>query len=41
MQIPSPCLSMRDGISRGPFFKAGDPPADIAAPGERRHGNPA
>lgn len=31
MQTPIPCLFMRGGTSRGPFFKAGDLPADIAA----------
>lgn len=30
MQTPIPCLFMRGGTSRGPFFKAGDLPADIA-----------
>jgi 4-oxalomesaconate tautomerase len=31
MQIPIPCLFMRGGTSRGPFFKASDLPADVAA----------
>ena len=31
MQTPIPCLFMRGGTSRGPFFKAADLPADIAA----------
>jgi 4-oxalomesaconate tautomerase len=31
MQTAIPCLFMRGGTSRGPFFKAGDLPADIAA----------
>ena len=30
MQTAIPCLFMRGGTSRGPFFKAGDLPADIA-----------
>nr|WP_294554471.1 4-oxalomesaconate tautomerase [uncultured Rhodopila sp.] len=31
MQTAIPCLFMRGGTSRGPFFKAADLPADIAA----------
>jgi 4-oxalomesaconate tautomerase len=31
MQHPIPCLFMRGGTSRGPFFKADDLPADTAA----------
>jgi 4-oxalomesaconate tautomerase len=30
MQTPIPCLFMRGGTSRGPFFKATDLPADVA-----------
>jgi len=30
MQTPIPCLFMRGGTSRGPFFNAADLPADIA-----------
>jgi len=30
MQRPIPCLFMRGGTSRGPFFRAADLPADIA-----------
>ena len=30
MQRPIPCLFMRGGTSRGPFFRASDLPADIA-----------
>ncbi len=30
MQTPIPCLFMRGGTSRGPFFKASDLPADVA-----------
>ena len=30
MQTPIPCLFMRGGTSRGPFFKANDLPADLA-----------
>src|SRR5713226_4268043 len=29
MQTPIPCLFMRGGTSRGPFFKASDLPADL------------
>src|SRR5450759_2098661 len=29
MQTPIPCLFMRGGTSRGPFFNAADLPADI------------
>ena len=31
MQRAIPCLFMRGGTSRGPFFAAADLPADIAA----------
>ena len=30
MQTAIPCLFMRGGTSRGPFFKAADLPADVA-----------
>jgi len=30
MQRPIPCLFMRGGTSRGPFFRAADLPADVA-----------
>lgn len=30
MQTPIPCLLMRGGTSKGPFFKASDLPADVA-----------
>src|SRR3954469_2040312 len=29
-QRPIPCLFMRGGTSHGPFFRAGDLPADVA-----------
>jgi len=30
MQTPIPCLFMRGGTSRGPFFNARDLPADVS-----------